>query len=73
MQDNASIVRRIAGEVITRGKMESAAQFVWEDIITQVPLPGQGPGLEAVNNSRSIAARGEPLQGVSRAGGHRSA
>jgi len=43
MQDNAAVVRRFVEEVINRGNMESAVQFVWEDVVEQVPLPGQGP------------------------------
>jgi steroid delta-isomerase-like uncharacterized protein len=47
-QENAVIVRRFAEEVITQGNIESAAEFVWEDVVEQVPLPGQGPGLEGL-------------------------
>ena len=50
MQDNAAVVRRFAEEVINRGHMESAAQFVWDDVVEQVPLPGQGPGLEGLKD-----------------------
>ena len=49
-QDNATIVRRFAEEVITKGHIDSAAQFVWEDVVEQVPLPGQGPGLEGLKD-----------------------
>jgi steroid delta-isomerase-like uncharacterized protein len=49
-QDNAMIVRRFVEEVITRGDIDSAAQFVWEDVVEQVPLPGQGPGLEGLKD-----------------------
>jgi steroid delta-isomerase-like uncharacterized protein len=49
-QDNATIVRRFVDEVITRGDIDSAAQFVWEDVVEQVPLPGQGPGLEGLKD-----------------------
>jgi steroid delta-isomerase-like uncharacterized protein len=49
-QDNAAIVRGFADEVITRGDIEAAAQYVWEDVIEQVPLPGQGPGLEGLKD-----------------------
>jgi steroid delta-isomerase-like uncharacterized protein len=48
--ENAAIVRRFAEEVITQGEMESAARFVWEDVVEQVPLPGQGPGLEGLKD-----------------------
>ena len=47
-QDNATVVRRFVEEVITQGDIDSAAQFVWDDVTEQVPLPGQGPGLEGL-------------------------
>jgi steroid delta-isomerase-like uncharacterized protein len=46
--ENAAITRRFTEQVITKGDLDSAAQFVWEDVIEQVPLPGQGPGLEGL-------------------------
>ena len=49
-QDNSAIVRRFVDEVINQGKMGSAAEFVWEDVVEQVPLPGQGPGLEGLKD-----------------------
>ena len=49
-QDNATIVRRFTEEVITRGDIDSAVQFVWEDVVEQVPLPGQGPGVEGLKD-----------------------
>lgn len=39
--------RPFADEVITQGNIDWAVHFVWEDVVEQVPLPGQGPGLEA--------------------------
>ena len=44
------MVRRFAEEVITQGDIDSAARFVWEDVVEQVPLPGQGPGLEGLKD-----------------------
>ena len=49
-QDNATIVRRFVDEVITQGDIDSAAQFVCEDVVEQVPFPGQGPGLEGLKD-----------------------
>ena len=49
-RDNATIVRSFVDEVITRGNIEAAAQYVWEDVVEQVPLPGQGPGLEGLKD-----------------------
>ncbi len=49
-QDNSTIVRRFVDEVINQGKMDSAGEFVWEDVVEQVPFPGQGPGLEGLKD-----------------------
>jgi steroid delta-isomerase-like uncharacterized protein len=49
-QDNATIVQRFVDEVINLGRMDLAAQFVCEDVVEQVPMPGQGPGLEGLKD-----------------------
>jgi steroid delta-isomerase-like uncharacterized protein len=49
-QDNPTTVRRFIEEVINQGRFDSAPRFVWEDVVEQVPLPGQGPGLEGLND-----------------------
>ena len=59
-QDNATAVRRFVDEVITRGKIESSAQYVWEDVVEQVPLPGQGPGLEGLKDILRTMRAGFP-------------
>ena len=48
--DNLRVVQRFVDEVINHGRMDSAEQFVWEDVVEQVPLPGQGPGLEGLKD-----------------------
>lgn len=58
--DNAMITRRFADEVITQGKVDSAAQYVWEDVVEQVPLPGQGPGLEGLKDILRAMRKGFP-------------
>jgi predicted ester cyclase len=50
MQDIATTIRPFADEVITQGNIDSAVHFVWEDVVEQVPLPGQGPGLEGLKD-----------------------
>jgi steroid delta-isomerase-like uncharacterized protein len=59
-QDNAAIVRDFVNEVITRGNIEAAAQYVWEDVIEQVPLPGQGPGLDGLKDILRAMRAGFP-------------
>ncbi len=51
MQDNSTIVGRFIEETINQGQIDSAAQFVWEDVVEQVPFPGQGPGLEGLKDT----------------------
>src|SRR5579862_448503 len=50
MQDNATIVRRFVDEVITQGHIDRTAEFAWEDVVEQVPFPGQGPGIEGLKD-----------------------
>ena len=49
-EDNRSIGRRFVEEVINQGRLDSAAQYVWEDVVEQVPFPGQGPGIEGLKD-----------------------
>ena len=60
MQDNATIIRRFTDEVITQGKIDSAALYVWEDVVEQVPLPGQGPGLNGLKDILRAMRAGFP-------------
>jgi steroid delta-isomerase-like uncharacterized protein len=48
--ENCSVIKRFIEETINRGQIESAGQFVWEDVVEQVPFPGQGPGLEGLKD-----------------------
>jgi predicted ester cyclase len=50
MQNNSAIVRRFIEETINQGQIDSAAQFAWDDVVEQVPFPGQGPGLEGLKD-----------------------
>lgn len=50
MPENASIVRQFIEEVINRGDVDGAGRFVWEDVVEQVPFPGQGPGLSGLQD-----------------------
>jgi len=59
-RDNATIVRRFVDEVITQGNIEAAGQYVWEDVIEQVPLPGQGPGLDGLKGILRAMRAGFP-------------
>ena len=58
--DNATIIRRFVDELITQGKIDSAAQYVWGDVVEQVPLPGQGPGLDGLKDALRAMRAGFP-------------
>jgi predicted ester cyclase len=59
-QDNGMIVRGFVDEVITKGNIEAAAKYIWEDVIEQVPLPGQGPGLNGLKDTIRAMRAGFP-------------
>ena len=50
MNNNSRIVRHFVEEILNQGKIESAGEFFWEDMVEQVPLPGQGPGLRGLQD-----------------------
>ena len=50
MRDNAAIVRQFIDETLNQGDIEGSARFVWEDVVEQVPFPGQGPGLQGLKD-----------------------
>ncbi len=49
-RDNSGIVRRFIEDIINQGRIDEAAKFVWEDVVEQVPFPGQGPGLAGLQD-----------------------
>lgn len=50
MNDNSTIVKNFVDTVLTKGEIDSSDQFFWEDMVEQVPLPGQGPGLNGLKD-----------------------
>ena len=50
MRDNAAIARQFIDETLSQGDIEGSARFVWEDVVEQVPFPGQGPGLQGLKD-----------------------
>lgn len=48
MNENASLVRRFIEEVLNQGQIDTAGDYFWEDMVEQVPFPGQGPGLQGL-------------------------
>jgi steroid delta-isomerase-like uncharacterized protein len=50
MQNNDQIIRQFIGEVLNQGDIDATGKFFWEDMVEQVPLPGQGPGLAGLKD-----------------------
>lgn len=50
MQSNKEIVGGFIDEVLTRGNIDATGQYFREDMVEQVPFPGQGPGLEGLKD-----------------------
>jgi steroid delta-isomerase-like uncharacterized protein len=50
MQDSGSVVRGFIDEVLNQGRIDSADRFFWDDMVEQVPFPGQGPGLQGLKD-----------------------
>jgi len=50
MPDNAAIVRNFVEQILNKGDIDQAGRYVWEDVVEQVPLPGQGPGLSGLQD-----------------------
>ena len=48
MQSNSSVVLQFIEKVLNRGEVDAAGEFFWEDMVEQVPLPGQGPGVDGL-------------------------
>ena len=57
MQSNSSVVLQFVEKVLNRGEIDAASEFFWEDMVEQVPLPGQGPGIEGLKGAlRGLSA-----------------
>ena len=50
MADNAAVIRQFIEQVLNKGEIDQAGRFVWEDVVEEVPLPGQGPGLKGLQD-----------------------
>jgi steroid delta-isomerase-like uncharacterized protein len=50
MQNNNQVICEFINEVLNKGEIDSAGKFFWEDMVEQVPLPGQGPGLAGLKD-----------------------
>jgi steroid delta-isomerase-like uncharacterized protein len=49
-QQNSAQVTGFIEEGINQGHIDSIAKYVWEDVVEQVPFPGQGPGIDGLKD-----------------------
>ncbi len=50
MPGNSATVRQFLEETINQGQIDTAVQYFWEDMVEQVPFPGQGPGVDGLKD-----------------------
>ena len=50
MPDNSRKVRSFIEEVLNQGDIEATGKYFREDMVEQVPFPGQGPGLQGLKD-----------------------
>lgn len=50
MREISDVVRGFIEEVLNQGRLDMTDQFFWADMVEQVPFPGQGPGIEGLND-----------------------
>lgn len=48
MKERANLVCQFIDEVLNKGDIEATGKYFHEDVVEQVPLPGQGPGLRGL-------------------------
>jgi steroid delta-isomerase-like uncharacterized protein len=50
MQNNKNIILQFIEQTLNQGNIEAAGKFVWEDMVEEVPFPGQWPGIEGLKD-----------------------
>lgn len=50
MKNNKDLVRQFIGTVLNQGDIEATGEFFWGNMVEQVPLLGQGPGVEGLKD-----------------------
>jgi steroid delta-isomerase-like uncharacterized protein len=48
MKDNRELVRQFIDEALNQGNIDASGKYFHQDMVEQVPLPGQGPGLDGL-------------------------
>jgi steroid delta-isomerase-like uncharacterized protein len=50
MKTRSEIVRQFIERVLNAGEFDATDEYFWSDMVEEVPLPGQGPGVEGLKD-----------------------
>lgn len=50
MKNKSTIVRHFIDSVLNGGKIDATDEYFWEDMVEEVPFPGQEPGLAGLKD-----------------------
>ena len=50
MEQNKQLIRHFTDEVLNGANFDATAKYFAADMVEQVPFPGQGPGIEGLND-----------------------
>ena len=50
MKTKSQLIREFIDRVLNRGDIEATGEYFWDDVVEEVPLPGQGPGLKGLKD-----------------------
>ena len=59
-EDNKARIRAFLDRVLTAGEINPTSDYFHSDVVEEVPLPGQGPGLEGLKETLTHLRRAFP-------------
>jgi len=59
-EDHKARIREFLDRVLTRGEIDATGDYFHSDVVEEVPLPGQGPGLEGLKETLTRLRRAFP-------------
>jgi steroid delta-isomerase-like uncharacterized protein len=59
-EDHKARIREFLDRVLTAGEIDATGDYFHSDVVEEVPLPGQGPGLEGLKETLTHLRRAFP-------------
>ena len=50
MKNKSAIIQEFIERVLNGGSIEATGDYFWDDVVEEVPFPGQGPGLSGLKD-----------------------